>query len=409
MLDLHPDATGHRLVAELATIGRACARASWPLSRSPTSTRSTCGRYVHTNGSATTANGASCSRCPPRWRRTPSGWAHEKGITHGRHEHRDRRRRRGAAGHRTPRGLHRDHAGADDGPATPDGRRGRRATPPPARFARRSARRKGTGPGGSASGDDGDDGDDADDDDATDRDDARSRRRPTPSGATSRHVVGVHPDELPEPIREGRAMSVEAADKSLGPQAPDRRHPPGSADVRSAPTRRAATPSPARRAGARRVAASARPRRSRPARAPAAGAAEKRRRGGAAKQERSTLDPDLIEQRRGRERNGKPIGRYFMCVQVRPGMAQVAVLEGRNLIEHYVSRPADDVSQIHGNIYLGRVQNVLPGMEAAFVDIATPKNAVLYRGDVQYDQEDILDKGKADRPPASRTSCAPGR
>jgi len=75
-------------------------------------------------------------------------------------------------------------------------------------------------------------------------------------------------------------------------------------------------------------------------------------------------------------------------------MAQVAVMEGRNLIEHYVSRPADDVSQIHGNIYLGRVQNVLPGMEAAFVDIATPKNAVLYRGDVQYDPEDIEEKGK---------------
>ena len=65
----------------------------------------------------------------------------------------------------------------------------------------------------------------------------------------------------------------------------------------------------------------------------------------------------------------------FRCVRY----YQVAVLGGRNLIEHYVSRPADDVSQIHGNIYLGRVQNVLPGMEAAFVDIATPKNAVLYR------------------------------
>ena len=78
-----------------------------------------------------------------------------------------------------------------------------------------------------------------------------------------------------------------------------------------------------------------------------------------------------------------------MCVQVREGVTQVAVLEGRALIEHYVSRPADDISQIHGNIYLGRVQNVLPGMEAAFVDIATPKNAVLYRGDVQYDKEDL--------------------
>ena len=106
------------------------------------------------------------------------------------------------------------------------------------------------------------------------------------------------------------------------------------------------------------------------------------------------MDAAMLEQRRGRERNGKPIGRYFMAVQVRPGMAQVAVLEGRNLIEHYVSRPADDVAQIHGNIYVGRVQNVLPGMEAAFVDIATPKNAVLYRGDVQYDAEDIEQAGK---------------
>ncbi len=78
-----------------------------------------------------------------------------------------------------------------------------------------------------------------------------------------------------------------------------------------------------------------------------------------------------------------------MCVSVRDNATQIAVLEGRQLIEHYVSRPADDVAQIHGNIYLGKVQNVLPGMEAAFVDITTPKNAVLYRGDVQWDPADI--------------------
>ena len=117
-------------------------------------------------------------------------------------------------------------------------------------------------------------------------------------------------------------------------------------------------------------------------------------RGGRGKGGTQQLDEAWLEQRRGRERNGKPIGRYFMCVQSRPGMAQVAVLEGRNLIEHYVSRPADDVAQIHGNIYIGKVQNVLPGMEAAFVDIATPKNAVLYRSDVQYDPADIEQKGK---------------
>jgi ribonuclease E len=95
------------------------------------------------------------------------------------------------------------------------------------------------------------------------------------------------------------------------------------------------------------------------------------------------LDDETLALRKGRERKGKPAGRYLMCVSVRDQATQIAVLEGRNLIEHYVSRPADDVAQIHGNIYLGKVQNVLPGMEAAFVDIATPKNAVLYRGDVQ--------------------------
>jgi ribonuclease E len=83
-----------------------------------------------------------------------------------------------------------------------------------------------------------------------------------------------------------------------------------------------------------------------------------------------------------------------MCVHVRPNATQVAVLEGRSLIEHYLSRPQDDETLIDGNIYLGRVQNVLPGMEAAFVDIGTPKNAVLYRGDVRYDPEDVLEGGK---------------
>jgi ribonuclease E len=76
-----------------------------------------------------------------------------------------------------------------------------------------------------------------------------------------------------------------------------------------------------------------------------------------------------------------------MAVHVQAEATQIAVLEGRSLIEHQVSRPADDVSQIHGNIYLGRVQNVLPGMEAAFVDIGTPKNAVLYRSDARADDD----------------------
>ncbi len=104
------------------------------------------------------------------------------------------------------------------------------------------------------------------------------------------------------------------------------------------------------------------------------------------------LDEKQLKRRRGRTRKGKAVGRYLMCVHVGPKATQIATLEGRKLVEHQVSRPADDISQIHGNIYLGRVQNVLPGMEAAFVDIATPKNAVLYAGDVQYDADE-LDNG----------------
>jgi ribonuclease E len=105
------------------------------------------------------------------------------------------------------------------------------------------------------------------------------------------------------------------------------------------------------------------------------------------------IDDETLERRRGRERKGRPVGRYMMCVHVSDKATQIAVLEGRALIEHYVARPADDISQIHGNVYLGKVQNVLPGMEAAFVDIGTPKNAVLYRGDVHYDPEDVERSG----------------
>lgn len=105
------------------------------------------------------------------------------------------------------------------------------------------------------------------------------------------------------------------------------------------------------------------------------------------------LDEKEMKRRRGKERKGRPVGRYQMVVHVHDDLTHIAILEGRSLIEYYVSRPSDDASQIHGNIYIGKVQNVLPGMEAAFVDIGTPKNAVLYRGDVTIDQDDIEEAG----------------
>ena len=119
------------------------------------------------------------------------------------------------------------------------------------------------------------------------------------------------------------------------------------------------------------------------------------------------LDAAALDKRRGKERDGRPLGRYLMCVHVHHGVTHIAVLEGRTLIEHYVSRPSDDVSEIHGNIYLGKVQNVLPGMEAAFVDIGTPKNAVLYRGDVTYDADDL--DGDRSQPPPPRAKRGRGR
>lgn len=66
---------------------------------------------------------------------------------------------------------------------------------------------------------------------------------------------------------------------------------------------------------------------------------------------------------------------------------QIAVLEGRDLVQHYVTRIG--AHSMVGNVYLGRVQNVLPGMEAAFIDVGRGRNAVLYAGEVNYSPEDL--------------------
>ena len=69
---------------------------------------------------------------------------------------------------------------------------------------------------------------------------------------------------------------------------------------------------------------------------------------------------------------------------------QIAVLEDDVLVEHYVTRASS--SAYAGNVYLGRVQNVLPGMEAAFVDIGKGRNGVLYAGEVNYDASGLEGK-----------------
>ena len=83
-----------------------------------------------------------------------------------------------------------------------------------------------------------------------------------------------------------------------------------------------------------------------------------------------------------------------MLVTSQQDRTQIAVLEDRTVVEHYVTRK-EDVTFV-GNIYMARVQNVLPGMEAAFLDIGKGRNGVLYAGEVLYDELD-LEEGESQR------------
>jgi len=192
----------------------------------------------------------------------------------------------------------------------------------------------------------------------------------SPAPATPMPASPRDPEELPDLPREGRPSPEAAARATV--------QKPQIGDTRPAPP----VPLEADATGTK-----SRRRRRRGGRGRGGGGAT----AGARAEE--ALDEAQDARRAGRERKGRPVGRYMMCVHVREHATQIAVLEGRSLIEHYVAREQDDDTQIYGNIYLGKVQNVLPGMEAAFVDIGTPKNAVLYRGDVQYDPEDVVEAG----------------
>ncbi|WP_167145714.1 Rne/Rng family ribonuclease [Actinomyces sp. ZJ308] len=108
-----------------------------------------------------------------------------------------------------------------------------------------------------------------------------------------------------------------------------------------------------------------------------------------------------LEAKRQRRREGRAAGRRRpivteaeflarresvdrqMIVRESDGLNQIAVLEDGLLVEHYVSRHTQ--TSTVGNVYVGRVQNVLPSMEAAFVDLGKGRNAVLYAGEVNWD------------------------
>ncbi|NES12423.1 MULTISPECIES: Rne/Rng family ribonuclease [Micromonospora] len=82
-----------------------------------------------------------------------------------------------------------------------------------------------------------------------------------------------------------------------------------------------------------------------------------------------------------------------MAVRQRGDRTQIAVLEDGVLVEHYVTRNSSGT--MAGNVYLGKVQNVLPSMEAAFVDIGRGRNAVLYAGEVNWDTSGLEGRARS--------------
>jgi ribonuclease E len=117
-----------------------------------------------------------------------------------------------------------------------------------------------------------------------------------------------------------------------------------------------------------------------------------------------------LEAKKQRRRDGRDAGRRrpviteseflarresvdrVMVVRSRDNRIQIAVLEDGVLVEHYVAKSSD--MSLIGNVYLGRVQNVLPSMEAAFVDIGRGRNAVLYSGEVDWEAAAAEGDGK---------------
>ena len=84
--------------------------------------------------------------------------------------------------------------------------------------------------------------------------------------------------------------------------------------------------------------------------------------------------------------------RKQMLVRTSPNQTQIVVLEGPVLVEHYVAH--SDRKSLVGNVYVGKVRNVLPGMEAAFIDFGEGKNGVLYAGDINYSEYKINGNAK---------------
>ena len=288
---------------------------------------------------------------------------------------------------------------AEEEPGEAEGEEGATAPATPRRRRRRRGRRGGRGGGQGApeGGEDAAEADEAVGDDGADR------------------AAGDSVDVLPLPLTslpaaEGEDPTEPAADGAATGTRRRRRRRPASQGPAGAPSGEGAGAPPgqqpdAKAPGGRGRAAGARsgPRAGtnggKAAAADGAAAQPAKGRGRASQgaalrvvgeDERAAVGPRPLQHKKRRRRYRSEVEvaesrPRTMVVTKRPDRSQIAVVEEGELVEHYVAHAED--RSIVSSIYLGRVQNVLPGMEAAFVDIGTGRNAVLYAGEVGYDEE----------------------
>jgi ribonuclease E len=227
--------------------------------------------------------------------------------------------------------------------------------------------------------------------------DGRSRRQGTRGGRGRSGATEKEPEQTPESQRddaqpEGSGVAASSGEATDGTDAPKRRRRrggrgrkrSGAAEGAEAPAR------PERPERQERQERQERPERSRGPKTleeqvasggPTRGLRSRTLRGRGGRRQR---EPQIVPPR---------ITDKLMVITEHGERDQIAVLEENTLVQHYVTRRGSH--SMVGNVYLGRIQNVLPGMEAAFVDIGRGRNGVLYAGEVNYSPEDL----EGGRPP----------
>jgi ribonuclease E len=218
---------------------------------------------------------------------------------------------------------------------------------------------------------------------ASGRSRSRSRRRPSKSKAAEdgadEEKAAAETTETTETTAAGEASSTTASPDG-GSERPAsrsrrrrrRRKPAGATTGQAAAAPPAAAAAQEAKASARKAPAKREKR-------------EEQGRGGPTRTSRAARQSASDRRRRRPQVHAPRSTDKIMLMTEHHDRLQIAVVEDRELVEHYVTRTG--ARSMVGNIYLGRVQNVLPGMEAAFVDVGRGRNAVLYAGEVSYDED----------------------